>query len=150
MEKKFNWGWKVAILYGGFVVMMVGLVGMSIRQKIDLVSDDYYARELVHQEKIDKIKRANALEEPVRIAVTESLVEVTFPKNFAGSEITGTMTFYCPSDDSKDRSFAIEATAGVVQRIPKSSIQPGRYHLQVDWSADQLSYWNESILNIQR
>lgn len=55
---KLNWGAGIAVLYMGFVAMIVLLVVMSMRQKIDLVTDEYYAEELLFQGKIDKIKRA--------------------------------------------------------------------------------------------
>ena len=31
-----NWGWRIAIFYGTFVVFMIGMVVMSFRQDFDL------------------------------------------------------------------------------------------------------------------
>ena len=39
---KLGWGWKIAILYGVFAVLIVSLVIASNRQHFDLVTDDYY------------------------------------------------------------------------------------------------------------
>lgn len=150
MKKGLSWGWKIALLYSGFVIMMLVLVAMSVSQKIDLVSDDYYAMELIHQQKIDKIKRANELQEPVKLNLNNDFVEITFPKNFESDRIEGNIIFYCPSDSEKDMTLPIVVDGGSVQRIAKGNIQPGRYHLQVDWSANGVTYWDESVMNISK
>ena len=37
---KLGWGYKITILYVGFVAMMVVMVSLTMRQKVDLVSKD--------------------------------------------------------------------------------------------------------------
>lgn len=150
MKLQMSWGWKIALLYSGFVVMMLVLVGMSVSEKIDLVSDDYYAMELVHQQKIDKIKRSKALEEPVKWAVNERYLEVTFPANLKAGDVGGRIILYCPSDDRKDASFPISLDADGTQKIAREEISPGRYHLQLDWASGDLSYWDEGVITIAK
>ena len=41
-----SWGWKVTILYGGFVVMMVTLVVLCTQQDLPLVTKNYYEEDL--------------------------------------------------------------------------------------------------------
>ncbi len=143
-----SWGWKIALLYSGFVVMILVLVGMSVSQKIDLVSDDYYAMELVHQQKIDKIKRSRQLEEPVRWKLGEEYLEIVFPANLSGKTIGGNVILYCPADDRNDFSVPVEPGSDGVQRVSRKVFKPGRYHLQLDWNAGSTTYWDEGVISI--
>ena len=68
---KFNWGYKIVLVYSVFVAGILYLVVQSSRQQMDLVTDDYYAQEIRYQEKIDQSKRASALSEPIRYQVTD-------------------------------------------------------------------------------
>ncbi|MHA4741888.1 FixH family protein [Dyadobacter sp. MSC1_007] len=144
---KINWGAGIAVLYVGFVAMILLLVGMSAGQKIDMVTDHYYEEELKFQDKIDQVKRTSELAEPVTWDVAESGLQIHFPKTLADSLITGHILFYCPSDDRNDRKFAIDLVNGG-QTLPYTQIPGGRYKIQIDWKVGQLAYWNEGVILI--
>ena len=55
---KFNWGHKILGIYFVFITGIAFMVVMSSRQKIDLVTPDYYAEEIKFQEKIDEKNNA--------------------------------------------------------------------------------------------
>mgnify|MGYP003351831803 CR=1 FL=1 len=57
--KNINWGWRIVMLYGGFVVLILFLVYKTTTVKDDLVTPDYYAKELKYQEQLDKQKRTH-------------------------------------------------------------------------------------------
>ena len=48
--KNINWGHKIIIVYGVFVLGTLFMVYQSTLQKFDLVQNDYYAAELKYQE----------------------------------------------------------------------------------------------------
>lgn len=144
---KINWGAGIAVLYVGFVAMILLLVGMSAGQKIDMVTDHYYEEELKFQDKIDKVKRTSELAELVTWDVAESGLQIHFPKTFPDSVITGNILLYCPSDNRNDRKFAIAPVNGG-QTLPYAQIPGGRYKIQIDWKAGQSAYWNEGVLLI--
>ena len=73
---------------------------MSIVQKIDLVTDNYYEEEVKFQGKIDKINRAKALATPLTWEVLENGVRIHYPTNMKG--VSGKINFYCPADNRKD------------------------------------------------
>ena len=50
-----SWGWKITLLYGGFVTMMVTLVVLSSQQDIPLVRDDYYEHDLKYNEHLTRM-----------------------------------------------------------------------------------------------
>ena len=55
---KFNWGWGIAIFLTLFISFIMYFVIYSFSNKTDLEYEDYYAKELVHQEVIDAMKLA--------------------------------------------------------------------------------------------
>ncbi|GLU55692.1 FixH family protein [Dyadobacter frigoris] len=146
---KFNWGAGIAILYAGFVVMILLLVGMSASQKIDLVTDQYYEEELQFQDKINKVNLAKALNNPLTWQVEEHGIMIHYPREFSKDTLSGNVKLYCPSDNTKDRTFPIKAKNNV-QLIAASEIQSGRYYLQIDWKNGKQSYWNEGVVVITK
>ncbi len=146
MKIQISWGWKVVLAYCGFVLMMVVLVAMSMVQKIDLVAVDYYAQELVYQDRIDKRKRALALDSPLVWRIAGDAIEIQFPES--SGALSGAVYFYCPADNRKDQQVAIRAGADRIQKIPLTLLQSGRYKMQVDWQSGTETYWVESVLTI--
>lgn len=146
---KLNWGAGIAILYGGFVVMILLLVGMSASQKIDLVTDQYYEEELQFQDKINKVNQTKELTNPLTWQVGEQGIMIHYPKEFSEDSLAGNVKLYCPSDNTKDRTFPIKVKDSG-QLIAGSDIKPGRYYLQIDWKNGEKSYWNEGVVVITK
>ena len=144
---KLNWGTGIAATYLGFVAMILALVILSTREKVDLVTSQYYVDELKFQDKIDKIKRANQLTDPLTWQVGEYDVFIHYPASLHPEAMTGDVSFYCPSNDKNDRKFKVNASNNM-QSIPLSEIPNGRYHLQVEWKNGDQTYWKEGVVVI--
>jgi hypothetical protein len=140
-----SWGYKILLVYGIFVAGILFMVFKSSNQKMDLVTTDYYAKELKYQEKIDEAGRTNALSEPLRYAVKDNRMQIHFPKDFAGKKISGTAELYCPSDQDRDitKEFAIQ-DAALEMAIP--AINRGLYELHITWQVEGVSYYFEEKL----
>jgi len=141
---KLSWGTGIWAFYGLFVVGILTLVAVSVAQKSDLVTDQYYAEELKFQDKIDKINHAKTLATPLVWKMTDAGVEVQYPADIKG--IRGKGRFYCPSDNRKDFSFDIEPDAQYQQLIPSNQIPEGRFQIQFDWQANGITYWHEGVI----
>ncbi len=143
-----SWGTKIASLYIGFVVLVIGMVTFSMNQKIELVSPDYYAKELKYQDKINEMNNANALTEQVNHAITKAGIEIRFPTAFTNKNVKGEVVFFCPSDASRDYKTPLTLNANGVQMIAGSSLQSGMYKMQLSWSADAKNYFTEETIVI--
>jgi hypothetical protein len=146
---KFDWGTGIFALYVGFVLMIIALVVMSSTKKIDLVTDKYYNEELQFQTKINKKNNTKALETPLTWKVTSDQLLIQYPAGFADNQLTGTIKFYCPSDDSKDREFKIKSIDSQ-QQIAFITVPNGRYLLQFDWNNGSEKYWNEGAIVVKK
>ena len=144
---KFNWGYKIAVVYLIFVAGILYLVVLSSRQEVDLVTPDYYAQELRYQEKIDQRARAERLSEPVRYSLEPGAVRIRFPKEFEGKEIKGDVLLYYPADSKKDIRASIQAVNnGMTLAIPDK--RSGMHILQVSWQSGNQTYYFEENLFI--
>jgi hypothetical protein len=137
-----SWGYKILLVYGIFAAGILFMVFKSSSQKMDLVTTDYYAKELKYQKKIDEAGRTNALSEPLRYEVKDNLVQIHFPKDFAGKKITGIAELYCPSNEDRDvkKEFAIQ---DAVLEIAIPAVNRGQYELHITWQAEGVSYYFE-------
>ncbi len=140
---KISWGVRIALLYGGFVALIIILVVGSMRQQFDLVSADYYSQEIKYQEVIDASKNQSALSAPVKLSATESAVTIQFPKEFERQQLSGSIQFYSPASSKWDKEIAIETT-GNSMTVPRTSLPAPYYKTKLRWQANGKPYYQES------
>lgn len=141
-----NWGTKILIVYIAFIAGILLMVFKSSSQKTDLVTTDYYAKELKYQDKIDEMNRVAALSEPVGYAVKDNALIIKFPKDFAGKKLVGEVLLYCPSDENKDikKHFSIQDEL-LQMPVPASGAV---YELHLSWQDGGVTYYFEKKINI--
>ncbi|MBL7703608.1 MAG: FixH family protein [Ferruginibacter sp.] len=142
-----NWGTKILIVYAAFVLGIVFMVFKSSSQTTDLVTKDYYAKELRYQEKIDEMKRVSALSAPVEYSIKDNLLILSFPKDFAGKKLSGEAVLYCPSDERKDIKKSFTVLDEHLQ-IPIPATAGGAYELHLNWQHDGITYYFEKKIFI--
>jgi len=135
-----NWGYRVTFLYIGFASMIALLVIGSINQKIDLVTSDYYAKELVYQDKLESIKRNNELTVPVGIYWNSEGIRIEYPADFNPENITGSIQIFRPSDNNLDFTVDVAPGPDRVQIIPGDKLTKGMYRINLDYNYNNLAY----------
>lgn len=145
---KINWGYKIAIVYLGFVALIITLVVVSMNQQVDLVSKDYYAKELAYQARIDKQHNTAALATSVECKVTGEGVLFRIPEEQSGKKITGSIYSYCPSDARSDFTEVLSVDEAGRQLLPLSRYHAGLYKVQIDWSDGEKDFYAEWVIVI--
>ena len=143
-----SWGVKIAVLYTGFIGLVVFMVMMSMRQKIDLVSEDYYTKELAYQSKIDEMKNAEALTATISHTFTNTDLELQFQPEFKSKKLTGQILFFRPSDSSKDFETPVAINEDGQQKIGLNKLSKGMYKMQISWKVDNTPYYSEETIVI--
>jgi hypothetical protein len=141
---KIGWGSRIAILYGGFVLLIGIMVTMCINQHIDLVSEDYYEKELRFQDKINEMDNANELNENITHSFSGNELKLQFPLSF--KHISGTVFFFRPSDAAKDLNCALSPGANNVQSVDLNKLSKGMYKMQISWTSDSTNYFSEETI----
>jgi hypothetical protein len=137
-----NWGVKIFTVYGLFVALMIFMVVNTMKHDVDLVSADYYAKELAFQGQIDKANNFKELNEKVAFKIGDSGVAFFIP---GGEELSGVLVFFRPSDPKMDKVFTIVSPE---MYIPVSELSSGMYKVKLDWKAGGREYFDEQIIVI--
>lgn len=148
MTIRLHWGIAVAVFYTAFALGTVGFVVFAMRQDVQLVSDDYYARSLTHDAHMAAVANAEALGPALRVdlpADGRGDVVIAWPADMAAA-MRGTATLYRPSDAAADRSFAVTPTADGTFRIATTGLAAGRWRLKLQWQASGREYYTEREL----
>lgn len=142
-----NWGKKILLVYVTFVLGILFMVYKSSSQKADLVTTDYYAKELKYQDKIDEMGRVSSLSAPVVFEVKDNELIIQFPKDFAGRQLTGEAVLYCPSDENKDlkKDFSVMDQP---LKIELPSTNKGLHELHLSWKQGNVTYYFEKKIFI--
>jgi len=139
-----NFGHKIGILYGLFVIFMITLVVLCVKQKdISLVSNDYYKKEIAYQDEIVKQRNVAAMAKPVTISYTgeKQVVSISFPEEQKGA--VGKIQFYRPSDAKKDYSLDLKMSEATVQDISVNHLAKGLWVVKLEWQKAGKAYLKE-------
>jgi hypothetical protein len=143
-----NWGYKIAVLYGGFVVIVLASVFFAMTQKVDLVTDNYYEKELKFQEQIDKSQRTKALKEKTGIELSGGFIKIRFPNAPDKNNQKDFILLYRPSDPSKDLKIAVSADTLGFQSIPADRLSKGFWKIKLSWTSGGTEFFDEGMINI--
>lgn len=143
MTLHWNWGTKLALTYGCFAAGTLTMVGISLTQRTDLVTPDYYAQAVRHDDRTTALVNTAALGTTFTIASMEDDgLLVTWPHQ----PDSGTVVLYRPSNADADRSLALAATSagtGAQQRIALGDLQTGLWRIQITWTWQGRPYYAE-------
>lgn len=144
---KVSWGWKAGLLYTSFVVMMVSMVVASSRQKIDLVSKDYYKDEIEYQGVIDAGRNQSQLLAPLVIRANDVQVTVDFPDVFKDKVLKGEVYFYSPVNDKWDYRIELN-TDNNRMSVDKNILHKTIYAIKIKWETEGKNYYQETSINL--
>jgi hypothetical protein len=139
---KINWGTGIVIAFIAFIsFIMYFVINMNINKKYDhdLVTEDYYKKELEFQNDINKETNAKSLTQNIEWEKSDKGITLTFPKDFNTENITGKVFLYRPSN----KQFDFETTISLSNHnllIPDKRLLDGRWNIKVDWQYNGKSY----------
>lgn len=145
---KWNWGTGIFIVIVLFIGACVAFIIYTQSNKWSLVEEDYYPKELRHEEKLVKIRNTQGLSEPLQINLDKTYLILHFPGDFRGKAIKGTITIYRPSDEKLDVILPVGIDTSLTQLIPRHTLTQGRYVVKVDWTSAGKDYFKEQDIFI--
>ncbi len=137
------------MLYTGFALLIATMVSLSISQKVDLVSKDYYEQELQFQNKINLMDRTKLLSEQLSWQVQNDELVLDFPDQFKGQQTSGKVFFFRPSDAVLDKNFELQTDTLNTKRMSIKKLKSGLYKIQINWEVENIQYYNEGFIQIK-
>ena len=143
-----NWGYKIAIGFTAFCLVTIGVTIYLMNQKVDIVTDNYYEKELKYQEQLDKVARTRALKETMEITNTGKELIIKFPNVPDKSQSKDFISLYRPSDNTKDVKIPVLVDTSRIQIVSVESIVKGYWKVQINWTSGGSEYYYESVFNL--
>jgi hypothetical protein len=144
---KLNWGLGILIVLALFIAFIVNLVYKSSMVNVDLVSDNYYEREVKYQEQIDREKNSLMLKNDINIIKNHDFIEIVYPVEFDAQEISGSVQFFKPDDANLDFLLDVRASELNSQIINTRAFKQGWWDVNISWSYRGKDYFKrEKIL----
>lgn len=141
---KFNWGTGLAITLGIFIIGMGTVLYKAINQRHDLVTTDYYAKEIAYQETIEQKKNAAALDEKCALKVEDEELVLHFPSSLKGLNASAEIEMYSPTHAEKDFYLSFENWDVASLEIPKEKLSAGKWIAKVKLNTAGDDYYFET------
>lgn len=145
-----SWGWKITLLYLGFVSFMTMLVIGTTTTRFHLVTDDYYQQEQLVDDHYIRVKNSQKLKQPVDISfhLEAEEIQISFPNDM--ENIEGKILCYRPSNSDLDKSIPFSLNEEQTVSIDASKLLHGVWRIQIDWEGDGESYFSEKVVVIPK
>ena len=147
---KFNWGSGIVIAIIVMVAAMSFLVSIAVRQKFDLVENDYYQKSIAYQQHISKVENTAALAKKITFKLTTDTLKLIFPNLTSYPDYSGEIHFYSPVDSNRDYIIPIKLDTSYMQPIVMKNLKKGRYQVKIEWIANQISYYQEEDIVVEK
>lgn len=146
---KWNWGTGITLVmisFMGFILYMVITMSTDKNYSFDLVTEEYYAKEMVYQTEIDAEKNLNQLEEKITGQKTADGWLLSFPSELTNENIQGNLFLYRPSNQQLDFNLPLVLT-GSQLLIPAQQLIDGRWNITIDFKYKSKDYlYKKSIV----
>ncbi|KAA1247378.1 FixH family protein [Aquimarina sp. RZ0] len=139
---KINWGTAIVLVFIGFIsFILFFVIKMNTDKKYehDLVTEDYYKKELAFQKEINAEKNAKALKNRLTIRKIEEGLCIVFPENKGNTKISGNIYLYRPSNKKLDFEIPITLVDSKIT-IPNNQLVKGRWNIIIDWECENIPY----------
>ena len=148
--KKIKWNWGTGILLSIiiFMAILIGLVYVFMNQDVDLVTKDYYSKELKYQDRINKINNTSELGKDVGILLQNNFVKLTFPDSVFNNKASGIIYFYRPSGSKKDFTVPVAVLNNNTQLVNTAVLEKGLWKVKVEWGMGGRDFYSEKSINI--
>ncbi len=142
-----SWGYKILVMYSAFALLIGALVFGSYQQDVNLVSKDYYQREIDFQQVIDGRNNLQKIAAQPEIVLMKDVLEVKLPQGT--SELKNLeIWFYNVSKPAADIKFNEESTSKRIFSFPLTPIHNGQYNLKIKWVENGLPYYFDKEMSI--
>ncbi|MFY7670222.1 FixH family protein [Tenacibaculum sp. MEBiC06402] len=142
---KINWGTGIVIAIISFITFIMFMVVTMVSDKAynhDLVTDNYYQKELKYQDNIDASKNLNKLKNPLLVQKVSKGIEIIFPKDLSPEKIKGKVFLYRPSNKTLDSEIEINATQHPLI-ISDEVLVSGRWDIVIDFTYNNQKYFHK-------
>lgn len=148
---RFTWGHAAIAIPVTIVVVFTTVLirSMADEHKTELVTDDYYAKEIAFQEQIDQSKNAAGLNSELSWASNRDYFTLQLSGDFVPENVHGSVLVFRPSDSKLDFTVDLKLDSNARQNFSFDKFKKGKYQVQVNWVVDGTDCYLEKNIFIQ-
>lgn len=147
---KINWGAGIVIgmlLFMGFIMFLVITMTTDDKYSHDLVTEEYYERDLYYQNEIDAETNYRELGAQISGKRVEAGWELQFPSVIAEAKVNGRVVLYRPSNQKLDSELPLIMDAEGKMLIPADKLVDGIWKILIFWEQEKVPYlYKETIV----
>ena len=140
---KLNWGTGIVVAILAFVLFIVYFLVKATIDKTynhELVTEDYYKKEIEYQTTIDREEKTQKENMQVAIFYEKGRgVIFTFPEKISEKQIQGSVNFYRPSNEKLDFVLPILLQNNKMT-ISDEKLIEGRWNINIEYKVDNQEY----------
>jgi nitrogen fixation protein FixH len=144
---KINWGVKAFLFYTSFIVFIIFLVSLTMREKIELVTENYYEKDAEYQQRANEAKNFEAISGQVKFLVRNDSVILQFTNPNDQPFSTVVTNFQRPSDSTLDLDTSFSSVINQVS-LPIGLFKKGMYRLKIRMEHPSNNFFKEQVLVI--
>ncbi len=143
--------WSTIVIIVAFIAFFTSFAIWTFQDDVELVYDNYYAKDVVYGQQISRIERTDALLHKPVASYDQSKESLTirFPTEIGHTNPKGELLMFRPADLHKDRLFTLDLAGDTLQTIPLPNMDPGLWRIKLSWASGGLEYYLEQPLMIQ-
>lgn len=145
-----NWGHKITLVIIAFILCILAMVIVAIRQTNEMIDQNYYEKEMKYQSIIDASQ--NLFKQYQGDLVTQNKEELLLiiPMSLMENFKNGTLEFLKIDDQSKDFHLTFIPNSRGQFSIDKASLSLGLYKVRTKWTSNQKVYYQEQSIQIKK
>lgn len=152
--KPSTFTWWPRVIIGFFILFAIfigNFVRMAMRSDVDLVSKDYYQKEIAYQQHMNTVAQTKENNAEIQITLAEAAGQlvIAFPEFYAGQKVTGTVKFFRPSNAKLDFELPLNLNEARQQFIPVDKLEKGHWKVQISNEVNGKSYFSEQIITLK-
>lgn len=144
---KLNWGNGIAIFYICFMIAMIFMVVKSAQNRVDLVQENYYEKDLNYEAFRQSRANAKAMVDPIQVSylAKERHLSISFPS--AMQNAIGEIALFRPSNKYMDKKYhlKLDDQSQMTISLPPD-MRKGLWYVKVDWIHQDKSYYSEQSI----
>lgn len=144
--KKISWGMGIVITLAIFFLINVAIVIFAFSQKVDLVTDNYYEKDLKYEQEIIKQRNTKSLSSQIQIEKLDGMIKLIFPEEISPVNTGGEVHFYRPSDSIYDKKFSLKLNEQREQYFDLKNFPSGYWIIKIDFESDGTNYLDKKTL----
>jgi hypothetical protein len=141
------WPMAIVVAFVLFLTGTAGLIALSVGNRMDLVTADYYEQEVRYQEQIDRAQQTRTVKVRVDYRADQGRIVLRLPPEHAARQPAGSIHLYRPSAAGLDRRMALGVGADGAQSVDTRSLTSGLWRIRITWNVEGKDYYfDQSVI----